>query len=325
MGGNLFKLGRVPRAEYLAIEADVRRFLDARLPDGYRIPRYYGNKPDFGDLDVVIDRAAVEATGGVDAFHRSIADGLGVTTAKNTGHVYATVYRQFQVDYFMRPSEIFEATYNYLSFNDLGNILGKICKRLGLKYGEDGLSFVFRRDSQSSYKKERLISRDWPRILSFLGLEVAPWQAGFASLEDMFSWVVTSPWFSVAPYLDGDKAIERRAALRTTMARFVDWLEATGADQRPEFLADRTGYVPQIDAAFAEASLVFWLAQERAREADAVRLRAKFSGELVRAWTGLEGKALGEFMRRFRLRYPDEELLGLAPEEIRHLVGVFEF
>ena len=53
MGGNLFKLGRKPRAEYLEIEAEVRSFLDDLIgEEGYRIPRYYGDKPEFGDLDV---------------------------------------------------------------------------------------------------------------------------------------------------------------------------------------------------------------------------------------------------------------------------------
>ena len=324
MGGNLFKLGRLPRAQYLVIEADVRRFLDDLLPDGYRIPRYYGSKPDFGDLDVVIDQGAVEALGGADAFQTAVTDGLGTSRAMNTGHVYATVYRDFQVDYFMRPSDRFEATYNYLSFNDLGNILGKIAKRLGLKYGEEGLSFVFRRESQTSYKKEHLVSRDWSRILAFLGLDLGPWQRGFETLEEMFGWVVGSPWFSVAPYLDGDKAIERRTALRTTMARFVQWLEETGADQRPTFLADRSGYAPRIDLAFPEAGLTHWLNAERAREAEAVALRAKFSGDLVRTWTGLQGRALGEFIRRFRSQYGDEALLEMSAERIQDLVERFE-
>lgn len=37
MGGNLFKLGRLPRAEYLALEADLRVTLDRKLGRHYRI------------------------------------------------------------------------------------------------------------------------------------------------------------------------------------------------------------------------------------------------------------------------------------------------
>ena len=54
MGGNYFNLGRLPREEYLEIEADIRSFLDKRYGKGkYRIPRYYEEKSDFGDLDVL--------------------------------------------------------------------------------------------------------------------------------------------------------------------------------------------------------------------------------------------------------------------------------
>jgi hypothetical protein len=323
MGGNLFKLGRRPRAEYLVIETAVREFLDSLLGDGYRVPRYYASKPDFGDLDVVVSRAAIEAVGGWERFCEAVAAGLGVTQSKSVGHVYSTVVRDFQVDYFVRTPELFEATYHYLSFNDLGNLIGKIYRRLGLKYGEDGLSYVFRREAQPSYKRELLISRDWPRILGFLELDVAAWQAGFDRLEDMFAWVVASPYFSVAPYEEQDRTMQRRAKGRPTMARFIAWLEATNLDTRCAYLEGRDAYVESIAAAFPEAELPQALAHERALEREAAALRSKFDGELVREWTGLDGKQLGAFLRRFARSYPNERLAGMDPEEIRVAVQGF--
>ena len=44
MGGKLWNLPRMPRDAYLAVEAEVRRYLDAKIPGKYRIPRYYGDK-----------------------------------------------------------------------------------------------------------------------------------------------------------------------------------------------------------------------------------------------------------------------------------------
>ncbi|MCA9709062.1 MAG: hypothetical protein KDK70_24670 [Myxococcales bacterium] len=325
MGGNLFKLGRKPRDEYLEIEADVRRVLDPLLGDGYRIPRYYASKPDFGDMDVVVRTESTAAAGGVEAFRAALCERLAITRTKSVGHVFSTAYRDLQVDYFTRPAAVFEATYHYLSFNDLGNIIGKICKRLGLKYGEDGLSYVFRRPSQPSYKQALLVSRDWPRILAFLGLDVPAWEAGFDTLEQMFAWVVRSPWFSVAPYdeRDRDRTTERRARQRRTMARFVEWLAAEGVEQRCTYRPERDAYVPEIAAAFPEAGLPEALAHEREAEAEAIALREKWSGDLVRDWTGLEGKALGAFIRRFRQAHPAPELLALSPEAIRALVEGF--
>lgn len=323
MGGNLFKLGRRPQAEYLLIEAVVREFLDGLLGDGYRIPRYYASKPDFGDLDVIVSRASIEGIGGWDRFCQAIADGLEVTRSKSVGHVYSTVVRDFQVDYFIRAPELLDATHDYLSFNDLGNLIGKIFRRLGLKYGESGLSYVFRRERQSAYKRELLVSRDWPRILGFLELDVAAWQAGFDRLEDMFGWVVASPYFSVAPYQTQDRTTERRARSRPTMTRFIEWLEAEGVDEHCVYLEGRDAYVERIAAAFPEADLVNALARERAEEREAEALRSKFDGARVREWTGLDGQPLGAFLRRFGRAYPSAMLATMEPDAIRAAVEGF--
>lgn len=323
MGGNLFKLGRRPRDEYLDIEADVRRFLDRLIPNGYRVPRYYTDKADFGDLDVVVDHGALEGIGGYDGLQLAIAEGLGVTEAKHTGHVYATVYRDFQVDYFLRRSDLFEATYHYLSFNDLGNILGRMCKPLGLKYGEDGLSYVFRRPTQPSYKVSLPISRDWPRILAFLELDVGRWETGFESLHEMFAWAAQSPWFSVAPYVERAATTERRARRRKTIAEMIRWVSDAGIDKRCEYRAEPHAYVAEIDAAFPEAKLPAALEREAKAEADSIALREKFRGELVRQWTGLDGKPLGELIRRIRSARTAAQMLALSPAEIRALVQDF--
>ena len=77
MGGNLFKLGRKPRDEYLEIEADVRRVLDPLLGDGYRIPRYYASKPDFGDMDVVVRTESTAAVGGAGRASMEMEERMG--------------------------------------------------------------------------------------------------------------------------------------------------------------------------------------------------------------------------------------------------------
>ncbi|MEZ4384757.1 MAG: hypothetical protein R3A79_25735 [Nannocystaceae bacterium] len=321
MGGNLFKLGRRPRAEYLVIEEEVRAYLrDLVGAERFRVPRYYADKADFGDLDVLVSTAALPALGGFEGFAARLADDLGVTQATHTGHVYSTVFRGFQVDYFLRAPALFEASYNYLSFNDIGNLIGKIYRRLGFKYGEEGLCYVFRRAEQESYKRELLVSRDWPRILGLIGLDVAAWEAGFHGLEDMFEWVVASPYFSVAPYERLSRSTERRANARRTIARFLEWIEARGVDKRYAYAEGRDAYVDWAAAAFPEAGLLQALADERAREAEDAALREKYSGGLVRAWTGLEGRQLGGFLAHFGRAYPRERLLEMPAAAIKDAV-----
>jgi hypothetical protein len=72
-----------------------------------------------------------------------------------------------------------------------------------------------------------------------------------------------------------------------------------------------------VMAAFPEADLPGQIAREQAAEARQAELAAKFSGKRVmRLVPGLEGKALGELMVRFKGSTPDfEEWILATPED----------
>ncbi len=55
MGENLYKIGRISRVQYLKIETEIRKYLDEKLNSAYKITMYYTSKPDFGDLDIIIN------------------------------------------------------------------------------------------------------------------------------------------------------------------------------------------------------------------------------------------------------------------------------
>jgi hypothetical protein len=142
----------------------------------------------------------------------------------------------------------------------------------------------------------------------------------------MFAWVVESPWFSVAPYLDEITGnLQKQAAERTTVSRFVGWLRAEGVDKRPVF-ADRASYLPVVAAAFPEADLPAQIAREREAEARQRAFTEKFSGKRVmRLVPGLEGKALGDLIVRLKASMPDFEawVLATPQEEIDATVRAF--
>src|SRR3569832_2304170 len=106
MGGNLFKLGRIPRSEYLIIEEEICRYLDQIPGLNYRVPRYYGDKADFGDMDIIVSAAITEESW--KEIRRKMLIDLNITQYKNISHVFSTVYKNFQGDYFMTPTEYFE-------------------------------------------------------------------------------------------------------------------------------------------------------------------------------------------------------------------------
>jgi hypothetical protein len=324
MGGKLWNLPRMPRDAYLEREAEVRDCLDALLPGRYRIPRYYGDKPDFGDMDVI-----VAARSDWDAIRAEIVAALGITETRAVGHVLSTVYRGLQTDFFTVPEPTLESAYAFMCFNDVGNFIGRICRRFDLKYGERGLVYVYRRGAGESYQVDLEVTRDFARICAFLGLDHAAWVRGFGSLPEVFEWVVASPWFSVAPYLDEvGNNLRRRAQERPTVASFIAWLRARGVDKRPAF-DDRKSYLPLLVEAFPEADLEAQIARERAAEARQVELSARFSGKRVmRLVPGVEGRALGELIVRFKESFADLAafegwLLATPQEEIDRRIQEF--
>jgi hypothetical protein len=313
MGGKLFQLPRMPRAQYLEIEADVRRYLDDKMPGRYRIPRYYGDKPDFGDMDVILakphdyDKSPDKWADEWDALRAAILRDFYITEYKSVGHIFSTSLRGLQTDFFMVPEEDLETTYTFMSFNDLGNFIGRICRRFDLKYGERGLEYVYRR-AAGNHHVNLEVSRDFKEICNFLGLDYDAFQQGFGSLREVFDWVTTSPYFSVAPYLDETSSnLRKRAADRTTVTRFIAYLRECNVDKRPEF-RERGSYLADVIAAFPRADLGTKIQRERDAEARSIVIAEKFNGKRVmRLLPSFEGEKLGALIRQFKASINDFE------------------
>jgi hypothetical protein len=298
MGGKLFQLPRMPRDNYLKVEAAVRVYLDEKVDGRYRIPRYYGDKPDFGDMDVIL--AKTPQLIDWEELRASILRDFQITEHKSAGHVFSTSLRGLQTDFFMVPEEDLETTYTFMSFNDLGNFIGRICRRFDLKYGERGLEYVYRR-AVGNHHVNLEVSRDFRETCRFLRLDYDAFDHGFGSLREVFDWVIASPYFSVAPYLDDMSSnLQKRAADRTTVTRFIAYLRECNVDKRPEF-RDRATYLDEVIAAFPRADLGGKIQREREAEAKSIVTTRKFNGKRVmRLLPGVEGEKLGALIRQFK-------------------------
>jgi hypothetical protein len=342
MGGKLFDLPRMPRAEYLEREAAVRAYLDGKLAGRYRIPRYYGDKADFGDMDVIVPSRPDWGE-----LREEIARELGVAATKTVGRVFSMAFRGLQTDFFAVPEAYLESTYAFMSFNDLGNLLGRICRRFNLKWGERGLEYVFRREHDDHYKADLPVTQDFARVCAFLSLDHATWVAGFPTLVGLYEWVIACPYFSVAPYLDEQEdtpataqpeppyhgGVRTAPAVRMlaqrkdrpTILKFVEFLRERGITARPVF-EDKHAYVDRIAAAFPDARLHDQLAAERAKEARARALASRFNGQLVmQLRPELAGKALGEFIVAFKRSVDDFDafVLATSPDELARRIREF--
>ncbi len=310
MGGNLFKLGRITQDKYIKIETEIRQYLDKKLGQAYRIPRYYADKADFGDLDLIINSDALADNW--EEVRQEIVQDLKIEKYKSNGRVFSTVYQNFQVDYFTTSDEFFESTYNYLSFNDLGNLIGKICHRFNLKYGERGLAYVYRREL-GNYKKDLTVTTDFKAICDFLKLNYDRWKKGFNSLEEIYRWAIASPYFSVEPYLMRSTSLNNRIKNRPTIQKFIEYIEKNKITKTYNYLENRAEYIPLIDRSFPQANLIEKIERENTEEQITKQIIAKFSGKLViKLIPELQGKELGEFIVSFKNKFEDFRSFVLA-------------
>jgi hypothetical protein len=316
MGGNLFKLGRIPREQYLALEAEIRTYLDQKMPNAYRIPRYYGDKSDFGDMDIIVASEFVGHYWG--NIRYEMVQDLGITQYKAAGSVFSTVYKNFQVDYFLAPEEHLDSMYNFLSFNDLGNLIGKIYRKFNLKYGERGLVYVYRRSS-GHYRNDLHVSTDFKKICGFLQLNYEKWLSGFGNLHEMFEWIIACPYFSVEPYLNPAKTMEKRSTQRLTIERFIEYLKQHNIQKTYHFEDAKDYYLPQIARYFPEANLLEMIDSEVKQEEIADEINRKFNGKIVmELLPQLTGRELGIFIVEFKQEFEnfEEYVLDTSQEEI---------
>jgi hypothetical protein len=324
MGGKLFNLGRLPRPDYLELEAEVKEYLDQKFSGMYRIPRYYGDKADFGDLDVLLSRRAVKSDW--NDLRQEIITDWKVTNYILQPHLLSTAYQdRFQVDVFVVAEDCMQTTWQFLCYNDLGNLLGKIFRRFNLKYGEKGLFYVFRRED-GLYKQDIPLCTDLRRILNFLEMDFETWDAGFEHLEDMFAWVVGCKYFSVSPFLNRANSTEKRMRERTTMRKFIEYLEKKNIAAQYPFAEDRDEYIPMIANYFPEAGLREAIDAEKEKERRHLVIRDKFNGRVImQLFPELQGKDLGRFIEQFKLQFKDfeNEILESSPKEILEMLKSF--
>lgn len=293
MGGSLSNK-RLERTEFLDLIAKLEPKLSAMLGDvQHQMVPYYRLKKDFGDVDYVVKADAGDVIPKVEAEFKpesmSINDGIISFTFDN-----------FQVDLICTLRN-YETAVAYFSYNDIGNLLGRVYHKLGLKFGHEGLLFPLR-DDRGSVRTDVVVSTDIEKIISFIGCSYKQWLGGFNTMEEMFRFVASSQYFDRSIYEGELSAInKKRDKKRKTFSHFLSWLEIAQPENRYAFKSReaRDEYIPAIEAYFGvsiaaqKAELEAKLAKERA-------FKEKFNGDLLMMLTPLKGAQLGSFLGQFK-------------------------
>lgn len=295
LGGNLFKVERVNRTRYDEIVASLLPILQKHFGEYYRIPIAYFNKPTFGDVDIILDGGFL----GNKNWEEPLLADLGDVEFKRVNGILSVHYMDFQVDFFRVENSRFETTYNFMCYNILGNLIGRLYHKFNLKYGEDGLKYVLRGFNEH-ISEEVLISRDMKEMLKFIDLSYDRWKIGFSKLEEIFDYVIGSKYFCSASYSDEFFNVRKRATERPDFNTFLDFLRILNVEKNYPFQKEKEIYIPMIDAAFPAAKLIEKYENHKINQTKLKAISEKFNGKIIKELIPLDGKELGQFINAYK-------------------------
>lgn len=301
MGGNALAAQgaeRVDKAVYMELMNEIFEKLNS-------IPGYYGwveipsysRKDTFGDLDILCTNI------NKDIFDKVLHLFDQPDHYHNT-NVLSFLYKNLQVDLISMKPEDYHTAFIYYSYNDLGNLIGKIFHKFGLKYGHRGLVMPLRDEDNSSHKfSEIIISKNPDKIFDFLGLSYSRFLYGFARLEDIFQFVVDSPYFDpdVFSFENMNNTARVRDKKRSTYNAFLEYIKDLEEESRLEWNKDKSEYLTKIFKFFPESYQGYCNELDIFNEAK--MLHDKFNGVKVLKWLKevypekvIEGEDFGKFM-----------------------------
>ena len=307
MGGNALKTAktrRYDRDEFFDTWAKIYRIFvnQGTICRGVELIPAYETKESFGDMDILIDVYSFPKQNFTNEF---LKQKFGATEIVRNGDVISFDFDEIQVDLIF--TETFEYSLCYFSFNDLGNLIGRLAHKFGLKHGHDGLSLPIR--DESHVYKTYSITTDHDETLRFLDLDVSTYKKGFKTLEDIFLYVSSSKYFRPEIYLfENLNNIQRtRDRKRSTYNAFLEWCKTRTFEEKKWYTSKTEALNYAIEYFDNEhGGTLFRDMYERTFQEIAARkyITTKFNGEIVMEVTNLSGKALGEFMKHLKTNTP---------------------
>lgn len=316
MGGNVFKDGSTRRynaVEYYSL-CDRLQMSLSKVCKKYGIIPAYKSKESFGDVDILIIPS-------LELSKQLLASTFNTTFEHvvHNGDVWSLVFEEIQVDLITTDDNEYDASYDYFSWNDFGNLRGKIIHKFGLKFGHNGLIFPVR--SNDHLLGEIVLSRD-PKVIN----AVFDFEYGkeYNTLEEMFDTVIKSKYFnpSVFAWEEMNAVARIRDKKRATYHAFLKYIENIKVDKVYMFNRDKTGYHSFIFDTFPDAKVEFDKLWAKKLLVDSAA--TKFNGDLVKQITGREGKELGSLMIELKRILIPETVVSLSESEIKSIISEYD-
>lgn len=235
MGGNIWKSSlRYNKNQYNTLVQELLSFAKDNNIKMQNIPHYTA-KETFGDVDIII----VDN----DYNKEKISSYFIDYPSKTNNKIKSILYNNFQIDFIFTNEDEFKSSIDYYSYNDLGNLIGRISKKLGIKYGHKGLSLIVRDDthiiSEILFEKKNAKEVLYKMIGIEKYIDYVP-----NTMEDIFNIVISSKFFDKEIYsLENRNNVARvRDKKRITYHNFLNYIKNINSNFSFENKDDRGGY-----------------------------------------------------------------------------------
>jgi len=307
MGGNALKkvvTRRYARDEYYQLKERVLAKLQGRI-EKYAVPKEFPSKESFGDLDVLLvcpDSVKIQDL---------IEELFHPTEIHTNGDVSSFDFEEFQIDFILTPADQFENAIVYLSYSDLGGLIGNICHKIGLKYGIQGLWMnVHTKEFDPTTTSTKLsLSADVRQIFEFLGYDYETYSNGFANETEFYRWIISSKYFRRF-FFDEDQlnhAHRQRTSKRPIYIKFIAFLDQEQISDKAWSDDERDQFIRTV----REQALIFFGKQQDYEKGLSLRddkrqFRQKFSGHL---FTDINDSKtmISVHMKNFQRRFAETE------------------
>lgn len=251
MGGKAIKNGkRIDLNNFKLISNDILPILQEEY--GYtnvHIPVFLKFKETFGDMDILI--SVSDDTINIRKF---INDSFKTTEIYQNSNVWSFNYNDFQIDLILTHKSNYETAKIFFSYNDLGNFVGKLVNNYGkltsirLRYGFDGLKFsVFEPNTRNNIGHVYL-TKDMSKVFDFFQLSWDRFLEGFNTIEDVFAYVQTSPYFDSESfeYENLNHINKQRNKKRPNYYYFLEWMKTNNVKVKCDFPYDEDFYINKL-------------------------------------------------------------------------------
>jgi hypothetical protein len=314
MGGTALKhLGfegrRIEKKEYFELVNEIQNIWKRFFYDECNLILHYTNKETYGDIDfVAYDEDKHEC------IINKLKSAFGCKYISKNSFVYSFDYKGVQIDAAILNT-LRKAQYYHLfsNYSPVGNIIGRLIKQKGLKWGIDGLSYPVKLSDSEQLGEIYIRYTGCPyetfeKLLDFLGLE-KPYKNSYQNFKpcfddqtDIFKWLSGSILFNkdIFAFENLNHVNRKRDRLRNDYHNWLEYIK----DKPNKFIGenDKSVYIDEVASFFFFfKNDLYALIEERiAKHQMEIFYREKFNGKHLIEWGITDGKIIGECVSGFK-------------------------